>query len=317
MRFYACDNSVEGSVLLFGVECWVEVCSWRKPPFFTRTTKWRTITLSTSSATIFWRRNWSRSLGWTIFTMAVGGPPFLPKFDGRLGDLPVITSQHYQFEAERIRSFVDWPLRGVSPQQLARAGFVYTGVGSLVQCFQCPARHYDWRQGDIALSVHQKCNPCCPFLQTLTCKRKPSRVRLALCAGDMLEESLIMQMHDNGITNLPTYRGVLPKHCFTGPPLSRVQFLPVYGIVEQHSICMLAFEDVTHSPNYSDMTIPPVQSSSPAHVLPVQATHESDCSAILVGSSPKPLQIYHPSDGIYKVRLQSYFVLVQYSLPLC
>ena len=89
-----------------------------------------------------------------------------------LSTLP-INSENYGSEAERIRSFVGWPLNeSVHPEQLARVGFVYTGEGSLVQCFQCGVRYRNWLKGDIPLSVHQRCNPRCAFLHTLTAKSK-------------------------------------------------------------------------------------------------------------------------------------------------
>ena len=82
-----------------------------------------------------------------------------------------ITVENYALELDRLKSFVGWPLNeSVHPEQLARVGFVYTGEGSLVQCFQCGVRYRNWLKGDIPLSVHQRCNPRCVFLQTLTSK---------------------------------------------------------------------------------------------------------------------------------------------------
>ena len=95
--------------------------------------------------------------------------------DDRPGAFLPITPENYQSEAERIKSFVGWPLNEtVHPEQLARVGFVYTGDGALVQCFQCGVKYRHWYKGDVPLNVHQKCNPRCPFLQTLTSKSKSS-----------------------------------------------------------------------------------------------------------------------------------------------
>ena len=96
-------------------------------------------------------------------------------FDDCPGAFLPITPKNCQDEAERIKSFIGWPLNeAVHPEQLARVGFVYTGEGALVQCFQCGVKHRHWYKGDVPLNVHQKCNPCCPFLQTLTSKTKSS-----------------------------------------------------------------------------------------------------------------------------------------------
>ena len=86
-------------------------------------------------------------------------------------------SKDYQYEVNRINSFVGWPLNEAhKPEQLASVGFVYTGEGTLVQCFYCGIKYRAWHKGDNPLSVHQKCNPRCPFLRTLVCKQKlPSK----------------------------------------------------------------------------------------------------------------------------------------------
>ena len=102
-------------------------------------------------------------------------------FDDRPGASLPITPENYQCEAERIRSFVGWPLNeAVHPEQLARVGFVYTGEGALVQCFQCGVKYRHWYKGDVPLNIHQKCNPRCAFLQSLGSKsssieQKPTR----------------------------------------------------------------------------------------------------------------------------------------------
>ena len=86
-----------------------------------------------------------------------------------------ITPANYQSEEERIKSFAGWPLNeAVHPEQLARVGFVYTGDGALVQCFQCGVKYRHWCKGAVPLNVHQKCNPRCPFLQTLSSNSKSS-----------------------------------------------------------------------------------------------------------------------------------------------
>ena len=104
-------------------------------------------------------------------------------FDDRPGASLPITAENYQCEAERIKSFVGWPLNEVvHPEQLALVGFVYTGEGALVQCFQCGVKYRHWYKGDVPLNIHQKCNPRCPFLQTLVSesvssppKQRPTR----------------------------------------------------------------------------------------------------------------------------------------------
>ena len=77
--------------------------------------------------------------------------------DDRPGAFLPITPENYQSEAERIKSFVGWPLNEtVHPEQLARVGFVYTGDGALVQCFQCGVKYRHWYKGDVPLNVPSK-----------------------------------------------------------------------------------------------------------------------------------------------------------------
>lgn len=77
-----------------------------------------------------------------------------------------ITPANYHCKRKRIRSFDGWS-SAVHPVKLACAGFVYTGKGTLVQCFQCGVKYRCWNQGDNPYDIHYKCNPRCPFLQTL------------------------------------------------------------------------------------------------------------------------------------------------------
>ena len=112
-----------------------------------------------------------------IHTVVTGLNESRLPYGGSIDDRPEaslpITPENYQSEEERIKSFVGWPLNeAVHPEQLARVGFVYTGEGALVQCFQCGVKYRHWYKGDAPLNVHQKCNPRCLFLQTLTCKSK-------------------------------------------------------------------------------------------------------------------------------------------------
>ena len=93
------------------------------------------------------------------------------------------TSEDYRYKLNRINSFVGWPLSEThKPERLASVGFVYTGEGTLVQCCHCDCgiKYRAWSKGDNPLSVHQKCNPRCPFLLTLACKQKALRQKSSL-----------------------------------------------------------------------------------------------------------------------------------------
>jgi len=141
-----------------------------------------------------------------------------------LGVLP-INAENYVSEAERIRSFVGWPLNeSVHPEQLARVGFVYTGEGSLVQCFRCGARYRNWLKGDVPLTIHQRCNPRCAFLYSLASKSESLEEQLP--SSSFIESGAMLPtaQNENNTLEFPTYEdqatrlqsfkywgGVLPK----------------------------------------------------------------------------------------------------------
>ena len=117
-----------------------------------------------------------------------------------------------------------WPLNAsVHPEQLARVGFVYTGEGSLVRCFQCGVRYRNWLKGDVPLSVHQKCNPRCAFLQTLTSKSKSTKEQRSttsfiqpggLSSSTHVAEELPKYAYNDKDARLQSFKywgGVLPK----------------------------------------------------------------------------------------------------------
>ena len=143
-------------------------------------------------------------------------------------DLP-ITIENYNSEEERLKSFVGWPLNeSVHPEQLARVGFVYTGEGSLVQCFQCGVRYRNWVKRDVPLTVHQRCNPRCSFLLTFMSKTKSSLYKQRpngscnpeLSTNTQYESIITLEFptYDDQATRLQSFKywgGVLPKEKLT------------------------------------------------------------------------------------------------------
>ncbi|XP_037657030.1 baculoviral IAP repeat-containing protein 1 isoform X2 [Choloepus didactylus] len=74
-------------------------------------------------------------------------------------------------EKLRLDSFKNWPQESpVGAAALAKAGFVYTGVEDIVQCFSCEGCLNKWVEGDDPLKGHTKYFPNCQFLQNM----KPS-----------------------------------------------------------------------------------------------------------------------------------------------
>nr|XP_010308751.1 PREDICTED: E3 ubiquitin-protein ligase XIAP [Balearica regulorum gibbericeps] len=68
-------------------------------------------------------------------------------------------------EETRLKSFHNWPLNSqLTPQELANAGFYYTGVGDEVACFCCGGKLKKWEPSDRAWSEHKRHFPKCLFV---------------------------------------------------------------------------------------------------------------------------------------------------------
>ncbi|NXL27181.1 BIR7B protein, partial [Glaucidium brasilianum] len=68
-------------------------------------------------------------------------------------------------EEMRLSTFQSWPqYTDMNPEQLARAGFFYTGQGDVVRCFYCDGGVRNWSFGDDPWREHAKWYPGCEFL---------------------------------------------------------------------------------------------------------------------------------------------------------
>ncbi|NWR28391.1 BIR7B protein, partial [Tachuris rubrigastra] len=68
-------------------------------------------------------------------------------------------------EEMRLSTFQNWPQNSdIHPEQLARAGFFYTGRGDVVRCFYCDGGVRSWSFGDDPWREHAKWYPECEFL---------------------------------------------------------------------------------------------------------------------------------------------------------
>ncbi|NXJ79079.1 BIR7B protein, partial [Trogon melanurus] len=68
-------------------------------------------------------------------------------------------------EEMRLTTFQNWPqYTDMHPEQLARAGFFYTGQADVVRCFYCDGGVRNWSFGDDPWREHAKWYPGCDFL---------------------------------------------------------------------------------------------------------------------------------------------------------
>ncbi|XP_025070473.1 inhibitor of apoptosis protein-like [Alligator sinensis] len=106
-------------------------------------------------------------------------------------------------EDARLRTFQMWPLTFLSPTDLAKAGFYYTGPADKVACFTCGGQLSNWEPKDNAMSEHQRHFPNCPFVENQT------RDQTGFCVSN-----LEMQTHEarvNTFINWPTRIPVRPE----------------------------------------------------------------------------------------------------------
>ncbi|RWS22316.1 baculoviral IAP repeat-containing protein 1-like isoform X1 [Leptotrombidium deliense] len=82
-------------------------------------------------------------------------PP--PQF---LGD----SVKKYGHVDKRRQSFGNWKADFISPENLSRAGFYYTGIADNVRCFACNGLLYSWKVGDDPLQQHRKHFSKCFFV---------------------------------------------------------------------------------------------------------------------------------------------------------
>ncbi|XP_061192264.1 death-associated inhibitor of apoptosis 2-like [Saccostrea echinata] len=84
--------------------------------------------------------------------------------------LPTQRESHWQYPeymkfAERLATFSEWPkfLKGPSKKDLARAGFIYTGLGDKVTCFSCGITLRNWEPLDDAYNEHNRWSKNCVY----------------------------------------------------------------------------------------------------------------------------------------------------------
>ncbi|MDP0563024.1 MAG: RING-HC finger protein [Candidatus Endonucleobacter sp. (ex Gigantidas childressi)] len=75
--------------------------------------------------------------------------------------------QYTTYQA-RIESYVNWPWQEAlqTPQDLAEAGYFYTGVGDVVRCFFCDIGLAEWGSHDLPWQEHARHASDCWFLKT-------------------------------------------------------------------------------------------------------------------------------------------------------
>ena len=74
-------------------------------------------------------------------------------------------TDRYRTFSERLETFYNWPINGISIRKLAEVGFYCIGDGDTVKCFMCHVEIGNWTQTDQPLLEHLKYSPDCPFVK--------------------------------------------------------------------------------------------------------------------------------------------------------
>lgn len=75
---------------------------------------------------------------------------------------------HMLFCKDRMNSFKDWPKQmRQKPEELAKNGLFYSGIGDRVLCFYCDLALRDWNSDDHIAIEHGKWSPQCLFLKMI------------------------------------------------------------------------------------------------------------------------------------------------------
>nr|WAS29203.1 inhibitor of apoptosis protein 1 [Eriocheir hepuensis] len=76
-----------------------------------------------------------------------------------------ISYDSLRFEKERLETFIDWPVKWLKPEDLARDGFYYLRTADHCACVFCRGIVGAWEYGDTPREEHKRHFPQCPFVK--------------------------------------------------------------------------------------------------------------------------------------------------------
>ncbi|XP_028156769.1 death-associated inhibitor of apoptosis 1-like isoform X1 [Ostrinia furnacalis] len=96
--------------------------------------------------------------------------------------MPGPVHPHYASESARLRSFQDWPrCMRQKPEDLAAAGFFYTGQGDKTKCFYCDGGLKDWENDDVPWEQHARWFDRCAYVQLVKGREYVQKVLTEAC----------------------------------------------------------------------------------------------------------------------------------------
>lgn len=109
-------------------------------------------------------------------------------------NMPGPVHPKYASQDARLRTFKDWP-RSMrqKPEDLAEAGFFYTGHGDKTKCFYCDGGLKDWEEDDIPWEQHARWFNRCAYVLLVKGKQFVQMVITESCFIEPNEEDTIPQ----------------------------------------------------------------------------------------------------------------------------
>lgn len=97
--------------------------------------------------------------------------------------MPGPAHPRYASETARLRSFQDWPrCMRQKPEDLAEAGFFYTGHGDKTKCFYCDGGLKDWENDDVPWEQHARWFDRCAYVQLVKGRDYVQKVMTQACS---------------------------------------------------------------------------------------------------------------------------------------
>ncbi|XP_055840777.1 death-associated inhibitor of apoptosis 1 [Episyrphus balteatus] len=105
----------------------------------------------------------------------------IDEIDNKTSDQPGFFSKFvmndiYRSEAERLKTFEEWPLDFIDKHVLAQTGMFYTRESDKVKCYFCEVEIGRWEESDHPVSEHIKWSANCPLLRRRTTNNIPLNV---------------------------------------------------------------------------------------------------------------------------------------------
>merc|ERR1719430_2197396 len=92
--------------------------------------------------------------------------------------------KNYVTEQARLNTYSTWPpALPQRPQELAQAGFFYTGLSDQVKCFYCDGGLESWEKQDSPWSEHQKWFSDCAFVKMMRHSEDKSKTTIQQDGG--------------------------------------------------------------------------------------------------------------------------------------